>query len=157
MKPPDPAPPPASPEPPESPEQYASPEPHERPEPSASHEPPEPPEPYEPPVSSDPAVPRGAVWTTVLASGASVLMTLDVTIVNVALPDIGDDLDAGLESLQWVISAYTLAFAALLLAAGSISDRIGRRRVFGAGTAVFTLASATRGPAPLRCAATAGP
>lgn len=95
-----------------------------------------------------PSPPRGSLWTAVLASGASVLMTLDVTIVNVALPDIADDLDAGLESLQWVISAYTLAFAALLLAAGSISDRIGRRRVFGAGTALFTLASAACGAAP---------
>ncbi|MEU0939626.1 MFS transporter [Embleya sp. NPDC005971] len=100
---------------------------------------------------SDPAAPGsapGGRWPTVLVSGAGILMTLDVTIVNVALPDIADDLGARLGGLQWVVSAYTLAFAALLLAAGSVSDRIGRRRVFGAGVALFTLASAACAIAP---------
>ncbi|MGC0422657.1 MFS transporter [Embleya sp. AB8] len=102
--------------------------------------------------ASTPAVPPDVVdarrWPAVLVSGAGILMTLDVTIVNVALPDIADDLGARLGGLQWVVSAYTLAFAALLLAAGSVSDRIGRRRVFGAGVALFTVASAACAFAP---------
>lgn len=96
---------------------------------------------------SAPAAPVGR-WPAILVSGAGILMTLDVTIVNVALPDIADDLGARLGGLQWVVSAYTLAFAALLLAAGSVSDRIGRRRVFGAGVALFTVASAACALAP---------
>jgi EmrB/QacA subfamily drug resistance transporter len=75
-------------------------------------------------------------------------MTLDITIVNVALPDIAADLDAGLNGLQWVANGYPLAFAALLLTAGSLSDRIGRRLIFGVGIAVFTIASAACGLAP---------
>lgn len=76
------------------------------------------------------------------------MMTLDVTIVNVALSDISRDLDAGLGRVQWTVSAYSLAFGALLLSAGALSDRVGRRRVFTAGMALFTLASAGCGLAP---------
>lgn len=70
------------------------------------------------------------------------LMTLDVTVVNVALPEIQADLDASLDSLQWTVNAYVLAFAALLLTVGSLSDRYNRRSVFLIGLAVFTAASA---------------
>ncbi len=76
------------------------------------------------------------------------MMTLDVTVVNVALSDIARDLDTGLGRVQWTVSAYSLAFGALLLTAGALSDRIGRRRVFTAGMALFTLASAACGLAP---------
>lgn len=79
---------------------------------------------------------------------SAMLMTLDMTIVNVALPQIGAGLDTGLDGLQWVVNAYTLAFAALLLSVGSLSDRIGRRRIFGLGALVFTLASAACAVAP---------
>ena len=54
-------------------------------------------------------------------------INLDTTIVNVALPTLADDLDAGTRELQWIVDGYNLAFAALVLAAGSISDRFGRR------------------------------
>jgi EmrB/QacA subfamily drug resistance transporter len=76
------------------------------------------------------------------------MMTLDVTVVNVALSDIARDLDTGLDRVQWTVSAYSLAFGALLLTAGALSDRLGRRAVFTAGMALFTLASAACGLAP---------
>lgn len=90
----------------------------------------------------------GRRWTTGVTSLAAAMMTLDITVVNVALPRIGVDLSASLDSLQWIVNAYTLSFAALLLTAGSISDRIGRRRIFLAGVAVFTAASAACALAP---------
>ena len=66
---------------------------------------------------------------------------MDVTIVNVALPAIQKDLRATLAGLQWVVDAYTLVVASLLMLAGSMSDRFGRRRVFQIGLAVFTAGS----------------
>lgn len=87
-------------------------------------------------------------WTFALVSAGGVMMTLDVTVVNVALSDIARDLEAGLGRVQWTVSAYSLAFGALLLTAGALSDRIGRRTVFMAGMALFTLASAACGLAP---------
>ncbi|MBZ4417947.1 MFS transporter [Myxococcus sp. RHSTA-1-4] len=81
-------------------------------------------------------------------SAGGVVMTLDVTVVNVALAAIAKDLGAGLHQVQWTVSAYSLAFGALLLTAGALSDRIGRRSVFVAGIALFTLASALCGLAP---------
>jgi MFS family permease len=75
-------------------------------------------------------------------------VTLDAVIVNVALPDIRRDLAGSMSGLQWVVDGYTLMFAALLLSAGSLSDRAGARRAFGAGMTVFVLASAACGLAP---------
>ncbi len=72
---------------------------------------------------------------------SAAVMTLDTTVVNVALPAIGAAFDASLPQLQWIVNAYTLVFAALLLTAGSLSDRWGRRRMFLCGMAAFTLAS----------------
>ena len=80
-------------------------------------------------------------WTLVLISVATFMLLLDITIVNVALPDIQRELGASLSSLQWVVDAYALTLAGFLLTAGSLGDRLGRRRVFSAGFAVFTLAS----------------
>lgn len=91
---------------------------------------------------------RAPWWTFALVSAAGVVMTLDVTVVNIALFDIARDLDTGLGKVQWVISAYSLAFGALLLTGGALSDRVGRRAVFVTGTALFTLASAACGLAP---------
>lgn len=76
------------------------------------------------------------------------LTSLDLTIVNVALPQLADDLGTGLSGLQWVVNAYTLAFASLILTAGALSDRLGDRPVFGSGVALFTIASAGCGLAP---------
>ena len=80
-------------------------------------------------------------WTLVLISIATFMLLLDITVVNVALPDIQRDLDASLSSLQWVVDAYALTLAAFLLTAGSLGDRLGRRRVFTLGFAIFTFAS----------------
>ncbi len=80
-------------------------------------------------------------WTLVLISLATFMLLLDITVVNVALPDIQRALHAGLPSLQWVIDAYSLTLAAFLLTAGSLGDRLGRRRVFSIGLGIFTVAS----------------
>jgi EmrB/QacA subfamily drug resistance transporter len=80
-------------------------------------------------------------WTLVLVSIATFMLLLDVTVVNVALPDIQRELNASLSSLQWVVDAYSLTLAAFLLTAGSLGDRLGRRRVFTIGFGVFTFAS----------------
>jgi EmrB/QacA subfamily drug resistance transporter len=69
------------------------------------------------------------------------IQSMDVTIVNVALPAIQTDLHARLADLQWILDAYTLVLASFLILAGSISDRLGRRRVFQIGLSIFTLAS----------------
>src|ERR671937_597099 len=81
-------------------------------------------------------------WWTLLAVCTGVFMLLlDITIVNVALPDIQRGFHASLADLQWVVDAYALTLAALLLTGGSIADRVGRRRVFLIGLVVFTVAS----------------
>ncbi|MET0925841.1 MAG: MFS transporter [Solirubrobacterales bacterium] len=80
-------------------------------------------------------------WTLLAVCVATFMLLIDVTIVNVALPDIQRDLDASFSSLQWVIDAYALTLASFLLVAGSVGDRIGRRRVFSFGFALFTVAS----------------
>src|ERR1700689_1508032 len=73
---------------------------------------------------------------------------LDVTIVNTALNAIGTSLGGGVAELQWVVSAYTIAFAAFILTAGALGDRIGAKRVFMAGFAIFTAASVACALAP---------
>ncbi len=81
-------------------------------------------------------------WWVLAAVCAGVMMLLlDVTIVNVALPSIERDFSATLADLQWVISGYALALAAFMLTAGSLADRYGRRRLFGTGLVLFTVAS----------------
>jgi len=80
-------------------------------------------------------------WTLVLISIATFMLLLDITVVNVALPDIQRDLGASLSSLQWVVDAYSLTLAVFLLTAGSLGDRLGRRRVFSLGLGLFTFAS----------------
>ncbi len=87
-------------------------------------------------------------WTLVAVCTGVFMLLLDITIVNVALPDIQRDLDASLSDLQWVIDAYALTLAALLLTAGSLADRFGRKRLFAIGTLVFTLGSLLCGLAP---------
>ena len=80
-------------------------------------------------------------WTLLTTCVAMFMLLLDITIVNVALPEIQRDLDASFSDLQWVVDAYALTLAAFLLTAGVLGDRIGRRRVFVAGFVVFTAAS----------------
>ena len=76
------------------------------------------------------------------------VVILDATVVNVALPALGRDLGGGVSGLQWVVDAYTLVFAGLLLTGGALGDRLGARRVFNAGMVLFTTASALCGAAP---------
>ncbi|HWH45718.1 MAG TPA: MFS transporter [Thermoleophilaceae bacterium] len=97
------------------------------------------PDPFE--AGDDPAARRARRTTLAVASAATALLLLDVTVVYVALPAIENDLGASFTELQWVIDAYALTLAAALLTAGSLADRVGRRVVFSAGLALFTAAS----------------
>jgi EmrB/QacA subfamily drug resistance transporter len=81
---------------------------------------------------------RGTLAVVCLATA---MLMLDIAVVNTALPEIASSLDAGISGLQWVVDAYTVALAAVVLTAGSIADRFGRRRIFTAGLALFTAAS----------------
>src|SRR5918999_1217744 len=87
-------------------------------------------------------------WTLIVVSVATFMLLLDITVVNTALPAIEEDLGASFTELQWVIDAYTLSLAALVLTAGVLADRLGRRRVFAAGLVIFTVASLLAGFAP---------
>jgi EmrB/QacA subfamily drug resistance transporter len=86
---------------------------------------------------------RNSNGLLVLVCLAQYMVILDVSIVNVALPAIHDDLNFSTAGLQWIVNAYTLTFAGLLMLGGRASDLLGRRRVFLGGTAVFVLASLT--------------
>ncbi|MGH9029514.1 MAG: MFS transporter [Acidimicrobiales bacterium] len=87
-------------------------------------------------------------WTLIAVSVATFMLLLDITVVNTALPSISRDLHASFNDLQWVIDSYTLALAAIVLTAGSLADRLGRRAVFAAGLAIFSLSSLAAGLAP---------
>jgi EmrB/QacA subfamily drug resistance transporter len=80
-------------------------------------------------------------WTLLVVCLAIFMLLLDITIVNVALPDIRRELGSSFTDLQWVIDAYALGLAALLLPAGSVGDLLGRRKVFVGGIVIFVLAS----------------
>src|SRR5262249_38493913 len=84
-------------------------------------------------------------WTLIAVSVAIFMLLLDITVVNVALPDIQRSLHSNFRDLQWVVNAYALTLAAFLLTAGSVADLVGRRRVFVAGLVVFALSSAACG------------
>ena len=91
---------------------------------------------------------EGRGWALLATSLGFAVVQLDVSVVNVAIQPIGGGLGGSVAGLQWVVNAYTVAFAALILSAGALGDRVGARRVFAAGFAVFTLASAACGLAP---------
>src|SRR3989440_9856707 len=76
---------------------------------------------------------------------AAFVVNLDTSIVNVALPTLVREMHASTSTLQWIVDGYTLVFASLLLAAGSLSDRLGRKGVLLAGLAVFGLSSIAGG------------
>ena len=90
----------------------------------------------------------GRRWTLLVVCLATGVLLLNVAAPNVALPEIGRDLDADLSMLQWVVSGYSLALAATLLTGGTLADLLGRRRVFLAGLAGFAAASAACAAAP---------
>jgi EmrB/QacA subfamily drug resistance transporter len=107
-------------------------------------------------MSDSGPAPAGAVrlgrpdgrWVLAAMVLGSSMAFLDATVVNIALPTIGKDLNASLAGLQWTVSAYTLTLAGLILLGGSLGDRLGRRRIFTIGVAWFALASALCGLAP---------
>jgi EmrB/QacA subfamily drug resistance transporter len=84
-------------------------------------------------------------WTLIAVSVATFMLLLDITVVNTALPSIEEDLGASFTDLQWVVDGYTLSLAALVLTAGVLADRLGRRRVFAVGLGIFTVASLMAG------------
>lgn len=96
--------------------------------------------PAAPPADAPAAPRRGGVALVASLLGFTVI-TIDVSAVNIALPAIGKSLSGGMTGLQWVVDAYTLMFAALMLSAGALADRAGARRAYAWGVALFTLAS----------------
>jgi EmrB/QacA subfamily drug resistance transporter len=109
-----------------------------------------------PPATSTPSPApdeHGSVTTLlsaalIAASLGFFIITFDAVVVNVALPSIRADLGGGIGGLQWVVDGYTLMFAALLLWSGTLTDRLGARRCFAIGLALFVVASAACGAAP---------
>jgi EmrB/QacA subfamily drug resistance transporter len=87
-------------------------------------------------------------WTLLTVSVGTFMLLLDITVVNTALPSIQKDLGASFTDVQWVIDAYTLSLAAIVLTAGSLADRLGRRAVFAVGLGIFSAASLAAGLAP---------
>jgi MFS family permease len=100
----------------------------------------------QPPAESRHRPRRG--WALALTSVAYFMVVLDALVVIAALPAIGRDLGGGMATLQWTVNAYTLTFAAGIITAAALGDRLGRRRVFAAGLALFTAASAACALAP---------
>src|SRR5438093_7128346 len=91
-----------------------------------------------------PAVPgegQSGRWTLVAVCTTTFMLLVDITIVNVALPSVQRQLHASLTGLQWVVDAYAVSLAALILTAGALADRYGRRLVFTAGIVIFSTAS----------------
>src|SRR5215210_146732 len=91
---------------------------------------------------------RRKTFTLIAAILGSTIVFLDSTVVNVALPSISDDLDAGLAGQQWVVEAYLLTLVSLLLVGGSLGDQFGRRRMFVLGLFGFAFTSALCAVAP---------
>jgi EmrB/QacA subfamily drug resistance transporter len=87
-------------------------------------------------------------WTLMAVAFGLFMIMLDNTVVNVALPSIGRDLHISLAELEWIVTAYALVFAALLITGGKLADMFGRRKIFVVGLAIFSLSSLACGLAP---------
>ncbi|HWD69428.1 MAG TPA: DHA2 family efflux MFS transporter permease subunit [Solirubrobacteraceae bacterium] len=98
--------------------------------------------------STDAVASRNRIWTLLIVSVGLFMVVLDNLIVSVALPSIHRDLGASMQSLEWTVNAYVLAYAVLLLTGAALGDRFGRKRMFIAGIALFTAASAGSALAP---------
>src|SRR3954471_10505569 len=98
-------------------------------------------------VMSQPSTVRPGVVLAICCTSL-LMVSMDTTIVNVALPALRSDLGTSTSGLQWVIDAYTMVVASLLMLSGSLADRFGRRRTFQIGMVVFTGASALCSAAP---------
>src|SRR5690349_24396460 len=102
-----------------------------------------------PATSTQPvAIPAPRRLTVLLTAGAYLLITLDALVVVTALPSIHSDLGGGAASLPWIINAYALTFAAGIITASALGDRLGRRRTYVAGLLLFSVASAACALAP---------
>jgi EmrB/QacA subfamily drug resistance transporter len=99
-------------------------------------------------TTSRTAASRSRAWVLILASLASCVAALDTLVVTTALATIRLDLGASIDQLEWTVNAYNLSFAVLLMTAAALGDRLGRRRMFAAGLALFALASAACALAP---------
>ncbi|MCS7460466.1 MFS transporter [Paenibacillus doosanensis] len=99
-------------------------------------------------IQSDSTSRQGKGWLLLGLSLGYFMVLLDTTVVNVALPAIRSDLGGGMTGLQWVVNAYTIVFAGLLLSMGALADKLGAKRVYAAGLAVFLAASAGCAAAP---------
>jgi len=99
-------------------------------------------------MRKDRAGAAGAGWTLAIVSVALFMVVLDNLVVSVALPTIHRDLGASIQSLEWTVNAYVLAYAVLLLTGAALGDRFGRKRMFLAGLSLFTAASAAAALAP---------
>ncbi|WP_104781727.1 MULTISPECIES: MFS transporter [Streptomyces] len=119
----------------------------EPPAPGPGHRTPDRARPVVPPSETVPSPRRGGAALVASLLGFTVI-TIDVSAVNIALPSIRSSLDSGMSGLQWVVDAYTLMFAALMLSAGALADRTGARRAYTWGIALFTLASLACALAP---------
>ncbi len=97
---------------------------------------------------SQPTDSRRRAWTLAIVSVGLFMVVLDNLVVNVALPSIRRDFGASIQALEWTVSAYVLAYAVLLLTGAALGDRFGRKRIFIAGTTLFTAASAAAALAP---------
>ncbi len=93
------------------------------------------------PAGQAPANPARKWWTLFAVCTATFMLLLDITVVNVALPDIQRSLHSSFSDLQWVVDAYSLTLAAFLLTAGVFGDMFGRRRIFAAGLVIFSVSS----------------
>src|SRR5215217_1677396 len=93
------------------------------------------------PVSQT-AARKASLWVLVLASAASCLAALDTLVVSTALTTLRVDLGASIDQLEWTVNGYNLSFAVLLMTAAALGDRLGRRRMFACGLAIFAVASA---------------
>src|SRR5215510_4455109 len=99
-------------------------------------------------ISAEPCAKKLGPWILAATILGSSMSFIDGTVVNVALPALQTDLNATATDVQWVVEAYALFLAALLLFGGSLGDRFGRRRIYSIGVAVFALASLWCGLAP---------
>src|SRR3989440_1324655 len=88
------------------------------------------------------------IWTLAIVSIGLFMVVLDNLVVNVALPSIHRELGASIQALEWTVNAYVLAYAVLLLTGAALGDRLGRKRMFISGIALFTLSSAAGALAP---------
>src|SRR5689334_3354941 len=99
-------------------------------------------------IQAAPAQRSRPIWTLALTAIAFFMVALDALVVVTALPAVQRDLHASLSMLEWTVNAFTLAFAAGIITAAALGDRLGRRRVFTSGLLLFTAASAACALAP---------